>query len=145
MKTTHIQQTATNITMSVNNEISNVRAAINVESNRISLVVEGTGSNAYIKPAAIVAAINDGGSSIVISADHINLDGYVKASDITADFLEAKIAGITSLGVQNLAASGSISIKDGGSYYAIQRSLEDAQVVPSGNGYKLQYKFLFTI
>ena len=48
---------------------------ITTESDRISLVVEGTGENAKIKPASIVASINGSSSSILISADKIRLDG----------------------------------------------------------------------
>lgn len=52
---------------------------IKVESDRISLVVEGKGANAKIKPAAIVASINNGESTIKISADHIDVDGVLDA------------------------------------------------------------------
>lgn len=55
---------------------------ITVEANRISLVVEGTGANAAIKPAAIVAAINGAASTVKISADHIVLDGTTLASKL---------------------------------------------------------------
>lgn len=48
---------------------------IKVQRDRISLVVEGTGANAEIKAASIVAAINDTGSSVTISADKIMLQG----------------------------------------------------------------------
>lgn len=113
----YIQQTATSITMSVNNEISNVRAAINVESNRISLVVEGTGANAYIKPAAIVAAINDGGSSVIISADHIDLDGLVRATDLTADFINGKISQINTMQAHNISLDQTLMV--GGTFYLL--------------------------
>jgi hypothetical protein len=113
----YIQQTATSITMSVNNEISNVRAAINVESNRISLVVEGTGSNAYIKPAAIVAAINDGGSSVIISADHIDLAGLVRATDLTADFINGKISQINTMQAHNISLDQTLMV--GGTFYLL--------------------------
>lgn len=138
----YIQQTATNITMSVNNEISSVRAAINVESNRISLVVEGTGSNAYIKPAAIVAAINDGGSSVIISADHINLDGYVRASDITADYITAKIANFSSLtsarGGISVYSVGTTSFEQGGVSCYVPSAITSLQIVQSGDTFTLQ-------
>lgn len=55
---------------------------IKVESDRISLVVEGTGKNAKIKAASIVASINEGKSTIKISADHIVLDGLVTANEL---------------------------------------------------------------
>lgn len=53
---------------------------ITTESNRISLVVEGTGANAKIKPAQIVTAINNASSSVLLSADKIRLDGNTTVS-----------------------------------------------------------------
>ena len=61
---------------------ANIRAALNVQANRIGLVVEGTGSNAHIKPAEIVAAINGqtGESQARISADKVLIDGNTMLS-----------------------------------------------------------------
>lgn len=59
--------------------VNMLQSKINVQADRISLVVEGTGTNAHIKPASIVASINDSGSSIKISATHIDIDGLVTA------------------------------------------------------------------
>lgn len=58
-------------------------SSINQQADRISLVVT-TGANPAIKPAAIVAAINDGSSSIKLSADHIELDGETIAGKLSA-------------------------------------------------------------
>ena len=53
---------------------------IKVQKERIDLVVEGEGSGAEIKAASIVLAINDdGGSTIKLSADTIDIDGVVAA------------------------------------------------------------------
>ena len=85
-----VTQTATNIVQTVANEVEGVRSDINQEANRISLVVEGTGANAHIKPAAIILAINNGTSSIKLSADHIDIDGLVRllrAEDVTTHAL----------------------------------------------------------
>ena len=60
---------------------------LDIQANQISLVVEGTGTNAKIKPASIVAAINDGSSSIKISADHIILDGDAVATSLASEDL----------------------------------------------------------
>lgn len=79
-----IRQTADSITSSVNNKISGVRSEIRQEADRISLVVEGTGADAKVKAASIVAGINDqSGSYVQISADKINLSGYVTASQLS--------------------------------------------------------------
>ena len=53
---------------------------IKVQKDRIDLVVEGEGAGAEIKAASIVLAINnDGGSTIKLSADTIDIDGIVQA------------------------------------------------------------------
>lgn len=92
-----ILQTASQIRGEVASSVSSIRSSITVESDRISLVVEGTGANAHIKPASIVTAINNGASSVVISANHIDLDGYVKATQLTTNWLSTKIADISTV------------------------------------------------
>ena len=79
---THINQTAEKIELEAANTKKELRAAIKIEADRIGLLVEGTGENAKIKPASIVASINDAGSSVVISADHISLDGKTTISQL---------------------------------------------------------------
>ena len=73
----------------------NLGSKIKVQADRISLVVEGTGPNAHIKAAQIVASINDqiGQSTVLISADVIDIDGLVTA-------LAAKTIGVGSLEVE---------------------------------------------
>lgn len=56
-----------------------LQSRITQEANRISLVVEGEGPNAHIKPASIVASINNGSSNIKLSADHVDVDGILTA------------------------------------------------------------------
>ena len=109
----YIDQTASSIRIAVEDSASGLRAEIGVQADRIGLVVEGTGENASIKAAQIVAAVNDGASSVVISADHINLDGYLKATDITANFLDAKIAEIPVLHGTSASFSGSVRVASG--------------------------------
>ena len=84
-----------------NNNLNDMKASINTQADRISLVVEGTGANAHIKPAAIVASINGqtGSSHILISADQIDIDGIVTA--LTAKNVavgDLDVAGETTLG-----------------------------------------------
>jgi hypothetical protein len=60
---------------------------IQVQRERIDLVVEGEGAGAEIKAASIVLAINDdGGSTIKLSADTIDIDGVVAA--LVAKYVE---------------------------------------------------------
>lgn len=72
-----IEQTASQIRSEVVNTTSSIYTRIQQEANRISLVVEGTDANAHIKPAEIVASINNGSSTIKLSANHIDIDGIV--------------------------------------------------------------------
>lgn len=82
----------------------NIQSHIKTQADRIDLVVEGTGANAHIKPAQIVAAINNGESSIKISADHIVLDG-----DAVASSLETKDLWVNKLNAQNIESTEDIS------------------------------------
>lgn len=99
-----IKQTATNIYQHVADTKAGLESSIEIEKNRISLVVNGTGSNAKIKPAEIVASINNGESSIVISANHIDLNGLVHAADLTADYFKNKIASIEDVNVKKISS-----------------------------------------
>ena len=80
------------------------QSKLNVQADRIGLVVNGTGANASIKAAEIVAAINQSGSSVTISADHILLDG-----DSVATSLYGKDVVIDDL-VATQIESGSLDI-----------------------------------
>lgn len=71
----------------------NVMSSIRTQAKRIDLVVTGTGKDAKVNTAKIVAGINDqGGSFVKIKADKINLSGYV-----TTSTLETKMASINTL------------------------------------------------
>jgi len=50
---------------------------ITVEADRIEQIVESVGSNGKVTPASIVAAINEDGSMILISADKVDMKGVV--------------------------------------------------------------------
>ena len=87
-----ISEPAGQIRSEVSNAVTGLQSSITQESDRISLVVEGTGANAHIKPAEIVASINNGQSNIRLSANHIDIDGLVNkltSYDITAKTLKA--------------------------------------------------------
>ena len=91
-----IEQTATQIKSEIANTQSDYRSRIQQEANKISLVVEGTGNNAHIKRAAIIASINNGTSNVSISADSIDMDGLISK-------LESKSLGVGSLHVEGEA------------------------------------------
>lgn len=79
-----ILQTSTNIAIAVRDAKCDMQASINVQKNRIDLVVEDTSSGSKVRAAKIVESINDGASTILIDADHINIgssSSAVKLSD----------------------------------------------------------------
>lgn len=92
-----ITQTASQIRSEVTDTKNSLQSSITQQANRISLVVEGTGANAHIKPASIVASINNSGSSVVISANKINLNGYV-----TTSMLESAFQSVDQIAVDQL-------------------------------------------
>ena len=57
---------------------------INVQAGKISLVVEEKNGQNVIKSASIMTAINADGSQIKLSADRIDLSGYVTVSSLDA-------------------------------------------------------------
>lgn len=101
----NITQTASQIRAEVNDSVNNLSGRITVEANKVAMVVDGNG----IKSAQIVAAINNGSSSVLISADHINLDGYVKATDLTTSYFSSKISSIGNVTMQNATVNGGLT------------------------------------
>lgn len=69
------------------------QSKLNVQADRIGLVVQGSGSNAYIKAAEIVAAVNSAGSSVSINADKITLNGQTLVQEISG--IEADFTNLT--------------------------------------------------
>ena len=95
---------------------------INVQANQISLVVEKKNGKDVIKAASIVTAINGDTSSIVLSADRIDLRGYVTASQLKAtqasiDNLKSGQATATSLRTLNLAVNSGYITLGGSTVY----------------------------
>lgn len=87
---TRVGQTADNVfseVVAARDGRTSLKSRIDQEADRISLVVTGTGQNARVNTAGIILAINGGGegaSSVTISADKIDLQGYVTASELFA-------------------------------------------------------------
>ena len=67
----------------VTDSINGIQSTITQQADKIALVVSGTGEDSSINAAGIVAAINSGASTVIISADHINLSGYITATDLS--------------------------------------------------------------
>ena len=71
---------------------------IDQNADSISLIVDSNG----VKRAAIIAAINgSGGSSVTISADNIDLDGYVIADSLAADIADLYAIQVNSINGDN--------------------------------------------
>ena len=51
---------------------------ITIEAKKITQIVESVGADGKVTAASIVTAVNNGSSSIVLSADHIDIDGLVR-------------------------------------------------------------------
>lgn len=79
---TKIEQTATSIRTEVKDTAAGLQSSIDQQRDRISLVVEGTGANAKIRPAQIVASINESGSNILLDADKIKIAGTTTIADV---------------------------------------------------------------
>lgn len=73
-----------------------LRGEITVEKNRITQIVSAVGKDGEVTAASIVLAVNDSGSNVVISANHVDIDGWLQAHMTTVDGLYSK-QGITAL------------------------------------------------
>ncbi len=120
-----ISQTKSTIETEIHSTESSLRSSIKQEADRIGLVVEGTGANAKVKKAAIVAAVKDSNgyleSTIKIDADKVYIGseksttviaGKCTLDDVTADYIGGKIATLSTLNgiagsfTGNLSCSG---------------------------------------
>lgn len=174
-------------TVAHDGQIETLHASLSVEADRITSVVEKTGINSLgenetlysritqtadsislvvnsstgtIKAASIVAAINDAGSSVILSADHIQLDGNTTlAGKFSVSGGNMVLNSGLSVSGGNIAVTGSggisakyFSVGDSGGITFIgttNAELTNAnvtnlvtglQIVQSGNTYTLQKK-----
>ena len=101
-------------------EDASLLGKLQVESNKVGMVVGTKNGQNFIKAAEICVAINeDGSSQAVIEADKIHLLGETIAKKITADYINTKIGDLNTLTVKSIACQGSISAGSlyGGSIY----------------------------
>ena len=83
-----ITQTASQIRSEVASTKSGLKSEIKQNADNISLKVSKDG---------VISSINQTAETITINASKINLSGYVKATDLTTNWLSAKIADISSV------------------------------------------------
>lgn len=135
-----------------NNILKKAGLDINPDGTLIYTEVEG-GIGSYIKTLSdninlkvdkngIISAINISPEAIDISSKRINLNGYVKATDLTAEYFKSKISNIEQVNVKKLFSQS--SVQAGSFYYTqalipIHQGVWDVKIVSDGaNGYKLQ-------
>lgn len=132
-----IEQTARSLTSTYDNKIENVQSQIRQEAARISLVVEGTGANAKIKPASIVAAINGDKSNIRLAADRISLSGNTSIADVMS------VTGNSVAFRKNVWMYGQLVFADGGGTYrtlstgVLGSMIKTAEKISSGSTLRL--------
>jgi len=157
--TSRIKQTEGNITAEVQNRMNAdtlLRGAIEVNANKVGMIVTAKSGGGYeLNRAAIIAAINeDGTSTATISADKIDLQGYVTATDLSADaadFMDVYVGDLHSDGTvhfEEMVGSGTSTIEAASltalaSIYLgetdISNALYDVQIIgPTNNVYTLQ-------
>ena len=83
-------------------QYTSLNSRVTQNANSISSIVTGVGANGTVTAASIVAAINKAGSSVKISADHVNISGFVTVSDL-------KGTGKVEIDAGNIKAGGTIS------------------------------------
>ena len=88
-----ITQTASQIRSEVRDSVNGLSSRITQNTDSIGLVV----SNGSLKAASIVAAINNAGSTVKISADHIVLDGQAVADALSSEGITAESINVDSL------------------------------------------------
>lgn len=122
----------------------NLRGEIKVEAGKISQIVEAVGADGKVTAASIVAAVNGSGSNVVISADHIQLEGAVFARKLKSAL--ANLDGITAkiIEANSITTSGYITARGvinayGGIQTAAGRVYNVVNVVPSGNNLVITY------
>lgn len=106
-----IQSTVTSHTSSIENlntKATSLQSQITQNANSISLVV----SNGSINAASIVTSINNAASSVKISADHVNISGFVTFSDLANE-------GATTINGSNIVSGiiEGVTFKTTGSRY----------------------------
>ena len=98
---------------------NSISGALTVEAGKVAMVVGTNSGGNFIKAAEIATSINEAGEGVAtIDADKVMIgneksttviNGKLTASDITANFLQAKISDITLLTVNALSVAGGIA------------------------------------
>lgn len=76
---------------------NNIQSKINVQADRIGLVVQGEGDDKSIRAAQIALAINAEGSEAIINADHVNIETTSGNAGLYIDDGQLKIKGFVAV------------------------------------------------
>ena len=153
-----IMQTATNIYTQVGNAksglyskieqtASSIRSEVNSSKSSLwsSIMQTSTAITQKVGKGEVISCINQTAEQITIQASKINLTGYVKATDITADYIEGKLELINEIYAKSvkIRSSGALKFETADGTVSIVGSnvvdvIRGLKVVSSGNSYKLQ-------
>ena len=104
------------------------KAGLDINSNGVLIYSRAKGT--------IGAELHVMKDDISLKADKIELDGYVKAKDLTADFLKAKIATIPTLDVKTLVAT-TLKIRSDGGYGNVANAIMNLTIHQDGDNYQV--------
>ena len=135
------QMTSESLRIAFENETQSIRSVVSVEAGKISQIVSAVGANGEVTAASIIAAVNNGSSSIVLSADHIDINGVVsnlEAYDIeVASVMAGQLTAEDGVTTPSIAIGSTILDDDN-----LPNVITALQITSSGNTYTLQKKTL---
>ena len=138
-----IQSTVNSHTTTINNHtnklnsqgasITSLQSQITQTANEIAAVVSAVDdSNGKVTAASIVAAINNAGSSVQISADHVNISGFVTFSDLSTE-------GQTTINAGNIVTGEIRAVKYVAAGNLYSGNIDDCIVVEDGANNQIGY------
>ena len=145
---TKIDQNEYAIQMEANKRIDadkTMQGRLDVTSNRVGMVVGTKDGKDFIKAAEICVAINDdGSSSAIIDANKVYIgnqksttviNGKCSLSDVTAQYISAQIATLSSLTVSGANVIGDIYLRNaGGNQQNVNGAIWDLNLKNNNNG-----------
>ena len=123
-------------------EDKSLMGKLQVEADKVGMVVGTKSGENYIKAAQICVAINeDGSSQAVIEASKIHLLGQTIANTITADLIQSRVNLMASLRVKQLTVGTRMYFEGSGTTITGRQAadiIRNLRIQRSGNDYMLQ-------
>lgn len=118
-----------------------------LQDGKINLVVHtDSQGNWVVNPASIVAAVNNGESSLVFNADHLDLRGLVTITDMHAEYGTGDQLSVNDIDCDGLLAENIEAAMITANYFIdadgnfLNNAVKTVQIISAGNNsYKLQY------